>query len=97
MIGQGKIGKANQKANRLLKTLFLAKGITTCELRYTGCTRDSFLGFAHRHKRIYYRNQLDKLSDYSQVILACTNCHNKIEYDEELTQIAFERLRGAEI
>lgn len=61
---------------RRIKPLFLKADITTCELRYPGCTYNNFLGFAHAKKR---RNLPKDGSEDAVVILACTNCHTKIE------------------
>lgn len=92
----GKIGKANQKANRLLKIMFESKGITYCELRLDGCLGTFALSFAHRHKRHWYRGQLEKLHDFQQVALSCIKCHEIIEKDSELTEKIFKELRGHE-
>jgi len=56
-----------------------------------------FLGFAHRHKRRWYKGKDPSLlDDFNQTVLACQPCHEKIEYDKELTQEMFMRLRGEE-
>ena len=86
----GKIGKRNVNANRKLKDLFVSKGITQCEM----CGSTFALSFAHRHKRIWYREFPELLSDFNQVLLLCVPCHEKIEYNKELTSNLFERLRG---
>lgn len=90
----GKITEANKKANAKLKKMFYEKGITTCEIRFAGCMNDNFLSFAHRHKRLWYRGQLELLSDFNQVVLACASCHQEIEGNKELTERVFARLRG---
>lgn len=62
--------------NRIRKQLkkdFKEMGITTCELRLEGCTNDNFLGFAHTKKR-------RDVTDLRRVVLACNNCHDKVEY-----------------
>jgi hypothetical protein len=86
----------NKNSVRLLKRLYQKKGVTTCELRFAGCLNNWALGFAHRHKRIWYKSRPELLSDYNQTILACVKCHEAIEYDKELTQRVFRRLRGEE-
>lgn len=58
-----------------LKKEFHRAGITRCELNYDGCQRDNFLGFAHSKKR---RNVVTT-DDREEVILACQNCHDRIE------------------
>ena len=92
MIKVGKIGKANAAANRKLKKMFMDKGITTCEF----CGADNYLGFAHRHKRVWYRQNLDLLSDFRQVLLLCQKDHDMIEYSQERTEHLFVSLRGPE-
>lgn len=93
----GKRGKLNAKANKKLRQLYFDKGITYCELGFTGCYRSSTLGFAHRHKRRWYYNQPDHLLwSFNQTILCCTNCHQQLEYDFQLSESKFETLRGEE-
>lgn len=58
-----------------LKVRFLSMGITSCELKYQGCWRDNALGFAHSKKR----NDIQKPHELSEVCLACSPCHQKIE------------------
>jgi hypothetical protein len=85
---------ANHRAK--LKVEFEDDGTTTCELRFSGCTYDNFLSFAHKEKRSWYY-PLDReplLGDKSHVILACTNCHDKIENNKDLSDKMFEKLRG---
>ena len=84
------------KINQKLKKIYLDKEITTCELRLNGCVNNFALGFAHRHKRNWYKHNPDLLMDFNQTILACQPCHEKIEYDKQLTQTMFGRLRGKE-
>lgn len=86
----------NKASNRILVKLYVDKGVTTCEGRFPGCLNNQMLSFAHRHKRIYYRIQPKRLSDFKQTLLLCLNCHEKIEYDRELTEELFIRLRGEE-
>lgn len=92
----GKIGKINLTANRKLKELFENTDKRSCEIRLDGCMGTFGLSFAHRHKRIWYRRQPELLSDYSQVVLACAYCHNRIEQDKNLTEKVFSLLRGIE-
>ena len=72
------------------------RGITTCEIKLEGCKNSSFLGFAHRHKRRWYKHDPKLLEAFNQTILACASCHDKIEYNKELTELTFRRLRGEE-
>lgn len=86
----GKIGKRNVEANKILKEIFLEKGIVRCEV----CGTDNFLSFAHRHKRDWYRSCPYLLSDYNQVLLLCVPCHATIEVSKEKTERLFETLRS---
>lgn len=81
--------------NNLTKT-YQKKGITQCELHLEGCWRYNTLSFAHRHKRRYYKGT-DMLWTFNQTILACIPCHQKIEYDSDLTEEIFEKLRGEDL
>lgn len=81
-LSQRPIKKAGKKSKqwivvrRRLKIEFEAIGITSCELRYEGCAGDTMLGFAHGRKRRHLKgDELEMLT-----ILACNNCHDKIEY-----------------
>lgn len=86
----GRRTKANLEANRRLKKLFIEKGITRCEV----CGADNFLSFAHRHKRDWYSGDVEKLSDWEQVLLLCIPCHEKIEVSREKTEELFNKLRS---
>lgn len=89
----GKRTKLNAKANRKLKEIFCKQGISLCEVRLKDCWVTS-VTFAHRHKRVWYYDKPDELLwDLKQVILACPECHRKLEYDKELTEETFKRLR----
>ncbi|HZX13025.1 MAG: hypothetical protein UV58_C0013G0014 [Candidatus Wolfebacteria bacterium GW2011_GWC1_43_10] len=78
------------KQRRKLKIEYEKRGITTCELRFPGCWFDNALGFAHRYKRSDPRCE----HTFKGTILACNPCHDKIEYDRELTRASFNKLRG---
>lgn len=71
----GRRGKDNKRANAKLKRHFEAMGLTTCELGYPGCTRDDFLSWAHGKKR--RKLEGDELE--TCVVLACLNCHSRLE------------------
>ena len=88
----GKTGEANLEANRRLKKTFA--GSKTCEIQLEGCLKTWPLQFCHRHKRIWYKGDVELLADYKQVVVGCQSCHEKIEHDEELTEATFNRLRG---
>lgn len=91
-IGAGKKTKAWESERAKLKRRFLAVGIITCELRYTGCAFDNLLGFAHADKR-------RKLSreDLSVVILACNFCHDKIEIDPRMKEIVMNVIAARKV
>jgi len=83
----------NAKANRMLKKLFLNEDTITCEVRFKDCWVHA-VQFAHRNKRRWYYDKPDELLwAKNQVILACPNCHNRLEADKELTRLTFIRLR----
>ncbi|MCG3203939.1 MAG: hypothetical protein KCHDKBKB_00616 [Elusimicrobia bacterium] len=90
----GKRGLNNQESNRKLKNTYYLKGISTCEIHFPGCAYNNFLTFAHRHKRRDYYGKPEMLHSFNQTLLACVNCHNKIEYDKNLTKQMFLELRG---
>lgn len=89
----GKVGKINIQANKRLRKIFEEKGITSCEVRYPGCLGNQFLQFAHKHKRVWYRDKPELLSDFNEVVLACQSCHAIIERSRLLTEKVFSRCR----
>lgn len=91
----GKVGKRNIAANAILKRMFEAKNITSCEIMFEGCTGQLFLTNAHKHKREWYRPKAkqEKLYAFNEVIKACQHCHQIIEDDRELTNNIFSQLR----
>lgn len=86
----------SDKVVEKLKKIYEEKGITTCELRLSDCWEDNGLSFAHRHKRIWYKGQEHKLSEFNQTILCCLQCHQKIEYKRSFSEMKFNELRGKE-
>jgi hypothetical protein len=77
----GKRGAEWASERAALKARCEKLGITTCRLRFAGCTPDNNLGFAHAVKR-------RKLSKHAEVgsafhvgtaILACNGCHDRLE------------------
>jgi len=91
----GKIGKANIEADKRLKTTL--GDIDYCEVRLDAeCLKRIYLTNAHRHKRSWYKGDVELLSDRKQVVIACVNCHNTMEFVPELTEEVFIRLRGEE-
>ena len=92
-------GKLNAVANKMLSRLWIEKDIRWCEVTIPhNCNQ--FLGItnAHRHKRNWYKGKNEALLwDYKQVIRACVNGHDLIEYDSLKTAELFEELRGKEL
>lgn len=94
-----------EKDRRALKEEFFEKGITTCEIgrilrgmgliAYSNCWKNNALGFAHRHKRDWYKDREREglLGAFNEVLLACNPCHDIIEDDKELTDNLFLHLR----
>jgi len=93
---QGKAGTANRTARQKIAAISKQKNLTKCELRLSGCMGNWPLAPAHRHKRSFYKGDADKLADYEQWVCACQVCHDKIEFDPELTEKIFMNLRGEE-
>ncbi|MCK5023757.1 MAG: hypothetical protein KAS04_06275 [Candidatus Aenigmarchaeota archaeon] len=90
----GRITKLNAKEKRELKKLFLEKDIRYCEARISQNCSPMSISFAHRHKKHWYLGKPDELRwAYEQVIGACIPCHQELEFDRELTEETFLRLR----
>lgn len=99
----GRYGRINIRANKKIKEMFLKKGIDRCEacpvLHKLGhlnwqCLQAS--SNAHRHSRIEYRKNLNKLYDYKQVIRACIPSHKFMDENKEVREQVFLVLRGEE-
>jgi len=99
----GKVGKANIASRKEIAKKAEAMKLTSCEvgpvlLKYgiNVCTYDWPLAPAHRHKRSWYKGDAEKLSDAKQWVCACQSCHDAIEFDAQLTEEVFMKLRGPE-
>lgn len=90
----GKVGRANAQANKRLREKL--GDIHACEIRLEGCMVTWPLQFVHRHKRAWYKGDVERLSDVRQVVIGCQVCHDRIEHDSKLTEEVFTRLRGKE-
>lgn len=99
----GRITKANRKANRMLANAWREWDIHFCEACPVlhelghldwGCMQSS--SNAHRHERLWYRGQLEKLYDYKQVIRACMKAHKFIDEHKDIREQVFMVLRGKE-
>ena len=90
----GKIGNANIEARKRIAEIAQEKELTHCELNLPDiCTRTWPLAPAHRHKRAWYKGDVDLLSDYDQWVAACQNCHDFIEHKPIFTEEMFILLR----
>jgi len=83
----GRVGRRNISANRKLKKEYQRRGITRCEI----CGSGWGLSFHHRHHRLYYYTH-EGLGEFSETILVCQPCHDKIEGDK-LSDYYFKKLR----
>lgn len=90
---QGKVGRANTQARKLITEQCEELNLNYCEIALPNCLRTWPLAPAHRHKRAWYKGDVGKLSDYNEWVVACINCHNQIEHDAQLTEEVFNRLR----
>lgn len=92
----GKIGRANIKARKMIAIKCESIDLNFCEIQLGGCLGGIYLAPAHRHKRAWYQGDADLLAEFKQWVCACQICHNQIEFDNELTEEVFDRLRGEE-
>lgn len=81
------------KARKKLKKIYEEKGIFVCELRLKDCWYNSALSFAHRKTRQHYLEDPELLGEFNETLLACCNCHEKIEKSPLLTDLFFNKLR----
>jgi len=93
LIRQGKVSRNNYLARKKIAKIAEELNIDHCEIGLDGCKEYYMLAPAHRHRREWYRADVDKLSDYNEWICACTNCHEKIDNDESLKEKVFKDLR----
>jgi len=85
-------GKAQEywyECKQKLKQEYEERGITRCEI----CGTDFGLSFHHRSKRWTYIRRPEDLGKFSETILLCLICHDKLEADKELTKLWFNKLR----
>ena len=62
-----------------LKKKFGGWGITSCEIKFEGCLKDNFLGFAHTERRQHLTPEDVRNAD--KVVLACQPCHNTVDFE----------------
>jgi len=89
----GKIGQANILARTKIAEIAEEKGLNFCEIKLEGCLGSMYLAPAHRHKRSWYKGNVELLADFSEWVCACVSCHNLIEHNEELTASIFTKCR----
>lgn len=93
----GTIGKANLKANQIIREYLEQYPIHHCELMFDGCLGNMFLQVAHKHPRAWYKGDVAKLSDPNQWLCACQVCHSildaRTDKSKELTENVFKQLR----
>jgi hypothetical protein len=77
--GAGKRTNAWQKGLHDLKQAFAEHKVMDCEIRFEGCLKNNFLGFAHVKRRVNYDEQ--ELVDPNNVVLACQQCHYTVDYE----------------
>jgi len=92
MLKKGKKTRAWEAARKRLKARYMNLGITSCEMRLKDCMGTFGLSFAHRYKRSDSRCE----HTFEKTCLACASCHGKTEYNRELNEEVFTRLRGEE-
>jgi len=90
----GKKGRANIAARKKIAEISEEFNLTECEIDLPGCTKTFGLAPAHKHKRAWYGDSVEKLSDYNEWVAACQHCHSLIEHDKDLTEETFKSLRG---
>ena len=93
----GKIAQANTKARKIIAEKCQELELNYCEIAFNKdvqCLGTSFLAPAHKHKRAWYKGDVELLADYNEWVAACQNCHNHMEFNPKLTEEVFERLRG---
>ena len=89
----GKVGQANIEARTRIAEIAEEKGLNYCEIRLEGCLGRMYLAPAHKHKRAWYKGDVELLSDFKEWVCACQSCHNKIEFNQELTDKVFKQCR----
>lgn len=77
-----KAGKKTRDWNdgrETLKKQFSAWGITECEIKLAGCTKDNFLGFAHTERRRHLTSE--DVKNPNKVVLGCNPCHDFVDFE----------------
>lgn len=93
----------NINYSKLLDQEYKKRGINYCEVRIApDCLRAEIysngellkLTYAHKHKRIWYRQHQELLHSYNHTVRACIPCHMIMEASPKLTHQLFLQLRG---
>jgi len=58
-----------------LKPAFKRAGVVECELRWPGCMKDNYLGFAHSKRR----RDITTPEQMREVLICCQNCHDALD------------------
>ena len=81
----------NKKARKKIAEICRDNDWLYCKIRLDGCMGQAHAP-AHKHKRRWCYDKPDEmLWALDQWLPACTFCHNKIEFNKELTKKVFER------
>lgn len=93
----------NKDANTKLDAIYKKRGIDYCELNISEhCLKKEKysygeklkLTYAHRHKRVWYKNKPGMLHSFNETVRACIPCHEMIEHNRKLANKMFTLLRG---
>lgn len=90
----GTISLRNLEANKILKELYLEKGITQCEIKGKGCRPEFALSWHHRKRRTEYKT-VEELAEFKETVLTCGICHDEnLRPNSDKSEEMFKRLRG---
>ena len=90
----GKVGRANKEARDKIAEIARQHNLTSCEIKLEGCMGTFGVAPAHKHRRGWYKGDVEKLSDYNEWVVGCNYCHEKIDADQGLLEETFNRLRA---
>jgi hypothetical protein len=88
MLKIGKIGRANQIARRKIAQIAEEKGLDRCEK----CGSTFGVAPAHKFPRVYYKGNVELLSDFKQWIALCINCHTVLDDRSKTTEESKNKL-----
>lgn len=97
---RGKVGKANEDANKIIRRILEGGEIGYCQIQLEGCMGNWPLQVVHRHPRAWYKGNVELLSSQKQWIIGCQVCHEQLDRrtdkSKALTEEVFNRIRGDE-